>query len=73
MKTFGWICVVIGVLAFWGAALKGNNVTGPVFWLGLGIFLVYRAGQRNKNKRRRGHRLEPSQTRKKENKKNKER
>jgi len=51
MKTFGWICTVIGALALLGAALKGNNVTGPVFWLGLGIFLVYRAGQKEQEQK----------------------
>ena len=46
MKTWGWICVVVGGLAFLGAVLKGNNPTGPVFWLGLGVFLLYRANQK---------------------------
>ena len=53
MKTFGWICIVFGALSFLGAALKGHVVTGPVFFLGLGIFLVYRAQQKeqeNKDK-----------------------
>jgi len=51
MKTFGWICIVIGALAFWGAALKGNNATGPVFLLGLGVFLVHRAGQKEQEQK----------------------
>ena len=46
MKTFGWICIVFGALAFLGAALKGDNVSGPLFLLGLGVFLVHRAGQK---------------------------
>lgn len=41
MKIFGWICIVIGGLSFLGAALNGSNITGPSFWIGLGIFLVY--------------------------------
>lgn len=51
MKTFGWICIVIGSLAFLGAAFRGHNVTGPVFWLGLGIFLVHRAGQKKQEQK----------------------
>ena len=31
MKTAGWIFIVIGVLAFFGAASKGNSVFGPLF------------------------------------------
>lgn len=42
MKIAGWICLVIGVLSFFGAALKGNSVFGPLFWIGLGAFLLYR-------------------------------
>lgn len=51
MKTFGWIFIIIGALAFLGASLKGNNVTGPVFWLGLGIFLIYRARQKKQEQK----------------------
>lgn len=43
MKTFGWICIVLGALSFLGAVSKGHSAFGPAFWLGLGIFLVYRA------------------------------
>lgn len=41
MKTAGWIFIVIGVLAFLGAASKGNSVFGPLFWIGLGGTLIY--------------------------------
>jgi hypothetical protein len=51
MKTWGWICVVFGGLAFLGAVLKGNNPTGPVFWLGLGVFLLYRANQKKQEQK----------------------
>jgi hypothetical protein len=51
MKTWGWICVVVGSLAFLGAVLKGNNPTGPVFWLGLGVFLLYRANQKKQEQK----------------------
>ena len=46
MKTFGWIFIIIGALSFLGAFLKGNSVMGPVFWLGLGIYLVHRSAQK---------------------------
>ena len=41
MKTAGWIFIVIGVLAFLGAASKGHNVFGPLFWIGIGSVLIY--------------------------------
>lgn len=31
MKVFGWICTIIGSLAFIGAAIYGHSVFGPVF------------------------------------------
>lgn len=46
MKTAGWICLVIGVLSFFGAALKGDSVFGPTFWIGLGAFLLYRVNNK---------------------------
>ena len=48
MKKFGWFCVIIGALSFLGAALKGHNPTGPTFWLALGLFLIYRARQKER-------------------------
>ena len=41
MKTAGWIFIVIGVLAFLGAASKGHSVFGPLFWIGIGSVLIY--------------------------------
>lgn len=41
MKIAGWIFIVIGVLAFFGAASKGNSVFGPLFWIGIGGTLIY--------------------------------
>ena len=41
MKTAGWILIVIGALAFIGAASKGDSVFGPLFWIGIGIVLLY--------------------------------
>ena len=46
MKTFGWICIVLGALSFIGAASAGHSVFGPVFWLALGIALVYYGNQK---------------------------
>lgn len=46
MKIAGWICLVIGVLSFLGAAFKGNSVFGPIFWIGLGVFLLYRVNNK---------------------------
>ncbi|MDE6021483.1 MAG: hypothetical protein K2H01_10885, partial [Ruminococcus sp.] len=46
MRTAGWICLVIGALSFLGAALKGNSVFGPLFWIGLGAFLLYRVNNK---------------------------
>lgn len=52
MKTFGWICVVLGGLSFIGAASAGHNVFGPVFWLALGIALVYLGNQKEEEKKK---------------------
>ncbi len=49
MKTAGWIFVVIGVLAFLGAASKGDNVFGPLFWIGIGMVLLYLKREREEN------------------------
>lgn len=43
MKGFGWFCVILGSASFLGAAINGNSVFGPAFWLALGIYLVHRA------------------------------
>jgi hypothetical protein len=52
MKTFGWICVVLGALSFIGAASAGHSVFGPVFWLALGIALVYFGNQKEEEKKK---------------------
>lgn len=49
MKIFGWICIVFGGLALVGAVLGGSSAFGPLFWLGLGIALLYFAKQKNSN------------------------
>ena len=52
MKTFGWICIVLGALSFIGAASAGHSVFGPVFWLALGIALVYFGNQKEEEKKK---------------------
>lgn len=51
MKVGGWICLILGLLSFLGAALKGNSIIGPVFWIGLGVFLLHRAAQKKKDQK----------------------
>lgn len=51
MKTAGWIILVFGSLAFLGAALNGNNVFGPIFWIALGLFLIHRGKTKEKEKK----------------------
>lgn len=48
MKVIGWICVVLGGLSLIGAVSAGNSAFGPLFWLGLGITLLY-FGNKKKN------------------------
>lgn len=51
MKTTGKVFIVIGALSFIGAAIFGHSVFGPLFWIGLGAYLVQRAEEKdNKNK-----------------------
>lgn len=49
MKIAGWICTILGALSLLGALLGGSSPTGPLFWLGLGIFLLYRGYNKNEN------------------------
>lgn len=41
MKIAGYIFIAIGGVAFIGAASAGHSAFGPLFWLALGIVLVY--------------------------------
>ena len=52
MRITGWIFTVLGILSLLGCLLKGNNPIGPIFWLGLGIFLIYRASQKEQEKKK---------------------
>lgn len=51
MRITGWIFTVLGILSLLGCLLNGNNPIGPTFWLGLGIFLIYRASQKEQEKK----------------------
>lgn len=51
MRTIGWIFVIFGGLSLLGCLSGGTNPTGPLFWLGLGIFLVYRSGEKKKEEK----------------------
>lgn len=46
MRIAGWILLIFGGLSFLGAALKGHSVFGPLFWIALGGFLLYRANNK---------------------------
>lgn len=46
MKTAGWVILIIAVLSFMGAALKGHSVFGPCFWIAVGAYLLYRANNK---------------------------
>lgn len=50
MKTAGWIILIFGSLSFLGLILKGSNPMGPTFWIGLGVFLLYKADKKKKEK-----------------------
>ncbi len=41
MKIVGYIFAAIGALSFIGAASAGHSVFGPLFWLALGIGLIF--------------------------------
>ena len=51
MKIVGWICLIIGSLAFIGAIIKDHNITGPVFFLGLGIYLLHISNKKKLEKK----------------------
>lgn len=50
MKTTGWISTVLGTLLFFGCLIGGRSPIGPLFWIGLGIYLIHRAEQKKKEK-----------------------
>lgn len=48
MRTAGIIVLIFGALSFLGAALAGHSVFGPLFWVAVGIALLYFANQKRK-------------------------
>ena len=46
MKIAGWIVTIFGGLALIGCMLNGSSAFGPLFWIGLGIFFLYRANKK---------------------------
>ena len=49
MKTFGWVLIISGALAFLGAASKGHDVFGPCFWIAVGGVIVYLKREKEEN------------------------
>ncbi len=48
MKIAGIVILVFGSLSFLGCLIGGNSVFGPLFWIGLGAYLIHRAAQKKK-------------------------
>ena len=51
MKIAGYIFAAIGGLALIGGLAAGHSVFGPLFWLALGIVLIY-FGKKKEEKQR---------------------
>lgn len=50
MKTWGWICSVTGTLVLLSNLNTGKSIIGPLFWLGLGLYLLHRAKEKQREK-----------------------
>ena len=50
MKTAGIVIVIIGILSFLGAALYGDSIVGPLFWIAVGAAFIHFAKQKEKGK-----------------------
>lgn len=50
MRIWGWILTVLGPFSFIGALSMGHNIMEPSFWLALGLYLIYAAKQKGKEK-----------------------
>ena len=48
MKIAGYIFTAIGGLALIGGLAAGHSIFGPLFWLALGIVLIYFGNEKNK-------------------------
>lgn len=46
MRILGWILLILGILSFIGAASQGNSIIGPVFFGGLGAYLLSRVNKK---------------------------
>lgn len=46
MKTAGIIMIVLGCISLMGILLMGGNIVGPVFWIGLGCFLIHKSNKK---------------------------
>lgn len=51
MRTAGWIILSLGALSLLGCLIGGSNPFSPLFWIALGIFLLHRASQKEKEKK----------------------
>lgn len=50
MKTCGYVFAVLGTLSLIGTIIGGHSPIGPIFWIGLGIFLIHRADEKKEDK-----------------------
>ncbi|MGM9697006.1 MAG: hypothetical protein ACI3X8_09100 [Alloprevotella sp.] len=45
-----WIILILGSISLLECIIGGSNPMGPTFWIALGVFLLYRANQKKKEK-----------------------
>lgn len=50
MKIFGWILLILGILATVGALAGGSSPVGGIFFIVLGAYLLSRAAKKAKEK-----------------------
>ena len=48
MKRTGWVFLVVGILSLLGGLTKGKILTGPLFCVVLGAYLIHRANEKIK-------------------------
>lgn len=46
MKGFGWTSIILGIMMLYVEASKGDSVLAPLFVIGLGIYFLYRANNK---------------------------
>lgn len=49
MKTFGYICIILGAVSLLGVIIAWLSPVGPLFWISLGIALVVIKNQKEKD------------------------